>query len=69
MSEEIFDMLLSFTDFLTFKQAMLDYKAVNSNSFIVLIIGFKFDLYPQDKEGCAVDLGGLVVSSFSSPSR
>ena len=29
MSDEIFDMLLSFTDFLTFKQAMLDYKAVS----------------------------------------
>ena len=30
VSDEIFDMLLSFTDFLTFKQAMLDYKAVSS---------------------------------------
>ena len=29
VSDEIFDMLLSFTDFLTFKQAMLDYKAVS----------------------------------------
>ena len=31
VSEEIFDMLLSFTDFLTFKQAMLDYKAVSTS--------------------------------------
>ena len=30
VGEEIFDMLLSFTDFLTFKQAMLDYKAVSA---------------------------------------
>ena len=30
IGEEIFDMLLSFTDFLAFKQMFLDYKAVSS---------------------------------------
>jgi len=30
IGEEIFDMLLSFSDFLAFKQMFLDYKAVSS---------------------------------------
>ena len=32
IGEEIFDMLLSFSDFLTFKQMFLDYKAVSGQS-------------------------------------
>ena len=53
-------MLLSFTDFLAFKQMFLDYKEVcitthkhATNTCIVLIL--------QDKEGEGVDLGCLVV--------
>ena len=33
IGEEIFDMLLSFSDFLTFKQMFLDYKAVSAQSW------------------------------------
>lgn len=36
VSDEIFEMLLSFTDFLTFKQAMLDYKAVSIRILLLL---------------------------------
>ena len=49
IGEEIFDMLLSFSDFLTFKQMFLDYKA--------------------EREGNALDLGGLVVNSLAAETK
>ena len=49
IGEEIFDMLLSFSDFLTFKQMFLDYKA--------------------EREGTALDLGGLVVNSLAAETK
>ena len=42
IGEEIFDMLLSFSDFLTFKQMFLDYKAVSGQSLHCGVVVWEF---------------------------
>lgn len=61
--EEILDILTSFTDFLTFKQMILDFKAVSSmNAWICLC---KFTSF-KDKEGTGLSLEGLLISSSAT---
>ena len=61
-------MLLSFSDFLTFKQTFLDYKAVSHLTchMSVACIAPDMSVNVQEKEGKALDLGGLMVCSLST---
>nr|XP_046149510.1 ADP-ribosylation factor-like protein 2-binding protein isoform X1 [Oncorhynchus gorbuscha] len=57
VSGDIFDMLLTFTDFMTFKEMFIDYRA---HPYLLCL---------QEREGRGLDLSdGLVVKSLSSTS-
>jgi hypothetical protein len=63
IDEQIYDMILSFTDFQTFKEMMLDYKKckMGESNFV----GLTFNIEKADVKGFAVD----QVYSYITPER
>ena len=65
VDEALLDMLLSFSDFATFKQAILDYRKVRPLPHTLLCIQSNWTLhclFMQEKEGLGVE---LMVSASS----